>query len=244
MTILNNSGSERPADVVSAAAASVGGSTLRRDVPDATVARLPLYVRALSVLRDSGLVTCSSDALASATGVSSAQIRKDLSHLGTYGTRGVGYDVDFLRAQISRELGQAEGWDVIIVGAGHLGLALAAYQGFGSRGVNVAAIVDTDPSKVGVTAGDLEVLPSSRIAELVAAHGISMAVLATPASAAQSVAEQLIEAGVTSILNFAPVTLALPQAESGDVTIRQVDLAAELQILAFHEQRRTEEAVS
>ena len=210
----------------------------RRGVPDATVARLPLYVRALTHLRDSGVDTCSSEELAAASGFTSAKVRKDLSLLGTYGTRGVGYDVEFLRAQISRELGQSQAWDVVIIGAGHLGQALAAYQGFGKRGVSVSAILDID--KVGHPVGALTVRPMADLADVVAS-GVSMAVIATPAEAAQSVATILEEAGITSILNFAPTTISVGEG----VNVRQVDVASELQILAFHEQRRAiEEEVS
>ena len=125
----------------------------RAQIPDATVARLPLYLRALSELADRGVTTCSSEHVATAAGVSSANVRKDLSHLGSYGTRGVGYDVHQLRDRIAETIGQTQNWKVIIVGAGHLGSALAAYQGFGTRGITIAAVVDEDPALVGSTLG-------------------------------------------------------------------------------------------
>ena len=206
-----------------------------RGVPDATVARLPLYVRALGHLLDQGLATCSSESLAFEAGVTSAQVRKDLSHLGTYGTRGVGYDVAFLRDQISFELGQTTAWDVLIVGAGHLGQALGAYQGFGARGLRVVAVVDSDATLVGSRVGEVTVQSFDDIAMIVARTGVQIAIIATPTAAAQSVADRLVAAGISSILNFAPVTIAVP---SDAVNVRQVDVATELKILAFHEQRR------
>src|ERR1700754_2973397 len=120
-----------------------------RDIPEATVARLPVYLRALTTLADDGTSTCSSEELAAAAGVNSAKLRKDLSYLGSYGTRGVGYDVDYLVYQISRELGLTQDWPVVIVGIGNLGHALANYGGFASRGFRVAALIDADPSVTG-----------------------------------------------------------------------------------------------
>ena len=117
-----------------------------RGIPDATVARLPVYLRALTALTEQGVATCSSNDLAETAGVNPAKLRKDLSYLGSYGTRGVGYDVEYLRYQIAREIGQTQDWDVVIVGVGNLGSALSALPGFSSRGIRVAALVDTDPS--------------------------------------------------------------------------------------------------
>lgn len=209
-----------------------------RDVPDATVARLPLYLRVLASFAEDGAATCSSVELAEAAGVNPAKVRKDLSHLGSYGTRGVGYDVEYLRYQIARGLGQTQTWDVVIVGAGHLGSALSTYQGFGSRGIRIAAVVDTDPARVGTALGDVEVRPLSALDAIVAETGIAIAVVAVPGEAAQAVADRLVEAGVTSILNFAPAVLQVPD----HVQVRKVDLSVELQILAYHEQRKAEQA--
>lgn len=207
-----------------------------RGVPDATVARLPLYLRVLTSFAESGAATCSSVELAEAAGVNPAKVRKDLSHLGSYGTRGVGYDVEYLRYQIARGLGQTQTWDVVIVGAGHLGTALTTYQGFGSRGIRIAAVLDTDPDRVGTSLGDLEVRPLSSLDEIVSAIAIAIAVVAVPGEAAQDVADRLVAAGVTSILNFAPAVLQVPD----HVQVRKVDLSVELQILAYHEQRKAE----
>lgn len=211
-----------------------GADGAARGIPEATVARLPIYLRALNGLAESGTLTCSSRDLADAVGVNPAKLRKDLSYLGSYGTRGVGYDVEFLRYQIAREIGQTQDWDVVIVGVGHLGTALSSYGGFSSRGIRVAALVDADPERVGSTVGGLVVEPINLLAKIVSERGISIAVIATPGDSAQAVADALVGAGVTSILNFAPAHLLVPPG----VDVRRVDLSIELQILAYHEQRR------
>jgi redox-sensing transcriptional repressor len=205
-----------------------------RGIPEATVNRLPVYLRALYALADRGIATVSSEELATAAGVNSAKLRKDLSHLGSYGTRGVGYDVEYLVYQVSRELGLTQDWPVIIVGAGNLGHALANYGGFASRGFRIAAIFDSDPLTVGTEIADQVVRNADEIEAVIAAYGVSIGVIATPASAAQAVCERLVAAGITSILNFAPVVLSVPAG----VDVRKVDLSIELQILAFHAQRR------
>ena len=128
-----------------------------RGIPEATVARLPVYLRALTALSDSGIATASSEDLATAAGVNSAKLRKDLSYLGSYGTRGVGYDVEYLRYQIAREIGVTQDWAVVIVGIGNLGHALANYSGFGTRGFRIVALLDADPNLVGERIGDMEV---------------------------------------------------------------------------------------
>jgi redox-sensing transcriptional repressor len=198
------------------------------------VARLPVYLRALSALAESGVSTVSSEELAVAAGVNSAKLRKDLSHLGSYGTRGVGYDVDYLVYQVSRELGLSQDWAVVIVGLGHLGHALANYGGFVSRGFAIRALVDADPSLVGAEVAGLQVRPLSELERLVRKHGIAIGVIATPAAGAQEVCDRLVAAGVSSILNFAPTVLVVPD----EVEVRKVDMSIELQILAFHEQRK------
>ena len=212
-----------------------GAQARRRvQIPDATVARLPLYLRALSELADRGVTSCSSEHVATAAGVSSANVRKDLSHLGSYGTRGVGYDVQQLRDRIAEAIGQTHNWDVIIVGAGHLGSALAAYQGFGNRGIHIAAVVDEDEALVGTKLGGNTVESAENLAALVKERNILIGIIATPPDGAQPVADQLVAAGVTSILNFAPTLVQVPEG----VDVRQVDVAVELQILAYHEQRK------
>jgi redox-sensing transcriptional repressor len=213
---------------------------LRQGIPDATVARLPVYLRALTALAEDGIATVSSEELAAAAGVGSAKLRKDLSHLGSYGTRGVGYEVEYLVYQISRELGLTQDWRVVIVGVGNLGHALANYGGFVSRGFTVAALLDADALVVGERVGGLVVRPLDDLEQVVQAEGVHIGVVATPAAAAQEVCDRLVEAGVTSVLNFAPVVLLVPDA----VMVRKVDLSTELQILAFHEQRQVASRLS
>lgn len=205
-----------------------------RHIPEATVARLPLYLRSLLTLADDGEATCSSERLADLAGVNAAKVRKDLSYLGSYGTRGVGYDVDFLLGQVSQALGLTHAWPVVIAGAGNLGRALANYGGFTSRGFPVVALVDTDESKVGSKVGDTPVRHLDDLEVLVAEEHVSIGVLATPSGAAQEVAERMVSAGIGSILNFAPAVVAVPE----HVSIRKVDLASELLILSFYQQRR------
>jgi len=229
---------------------------IRRGIPEATVARLPVYHRVLTELQASKVSTVSSGELAVESGVNSAKLRKDLSYLGSYGTRGVGYDVEFLVYQIARELGLTQDWPVVIVGIGNLGRALANYGGFASRGFRVVGLLDCDDRTIGQQVGpallDRGVDPAiarttlgaeavestvrhlDELEELVATSRPTIAVIATPARAAQDVCDRLVAAGLTSILNFAPVVLTVPAG----VEVRKVDLATELQILAFHEQRK------
>ncbi len=205
-----------------------------RRIPEATVARLPVYLQILVEQGELGVDNISSDGLAELAGVNAAKVRKDLSYLGSYGTRGVGYEVDYLVYQIRRELGLDHDWPVVIVGAGNLGQALAGYGGFNERGFPVAGIVDIDPAKVDTVVGGARVRALAELGQIVASKGISIGVIATPPSAAQDAADRLVKVGVTSILNFAPVVLSVPAG----VTVRKVDLAVELQILSYHEQRR------
>jgi redox-sensing transcriptional repressor len=205
-----------------------------RDIPEATVARLPVYLRALIGLAEAGTATCSSEELAAATGVNSAKLRKDLSYLGSYGTRGVGYDVEYLRYQIAREIGVTQDWPVVIVGIGNLGHALANYSGFRSRGFRVVALLDADPQRHDELVAGIDVRPFDDLEEIVADQGVAIGVIATPAVAAQDVADRMVAAGVTSILNFAPTVLSVPDG----VDVRKVDLSIELQILAYHVQRK------
>ena len=204
----------------------------RASVPEATVARLPVYLRALHVLADAGDHTVSSEALAEAAGVNSAKLRKDLSHLGSYGTRGVGYDVTNLVEQISGELGLSRRCSVVLVGVGNLGRALAGYGGFASRGLAIDALLDADRARVGELIAGLVVRHIDDLPEVVSVGSIG--VIATPAAAAQQVCDLLVAAGVTSILNFAPTVLSVPDG----VDLRKVDLSIELQILSFHEHRK------
>jgi redox-sensing transcriptional repressor len=208
-----------------------------RRIPEATVARLPLYYRALLDTAEQEVATVSSERLAELAGVNAAKVRKDLSYLGSYGTRGVGYDVEYLLVQISRELGLTHDWPVVIVGIGNLGNALANYRGFGARGFRIVALVDADASKVGLRVGDLTVESLDDLARIVAERKIAIGMIATPAHAAQEVTDRLVEAGVTSILNFAPAVVTVPDR----VSLRKVDLAIELQILSFYQLRQDDD---
>jgi redox-sensing transcriptional repressor len=218
----------------------MAGQRSRRRLPEATVARLPVYLRILSEQFDTGISNMSSEGLAELAGVNAAKVRKDLSYLGSYGTRGVGYDVEFLVYQIRRELGLTHDWPVLIVGAGNLGQALAGYGGFGDRGFPVGGIVDVDAAKIGTVVGGVRVRHVDEMAKIVRAEDISIGVIATPGSAAQAAADQLVAAGITSVLNFAPAVISVPHG----ITVRKVDLAVELQILSYHEQRRLNAAKS
>lgn len=206
------------------------------DLPEATVSRLPEYLRALHQLGQLGHDTISSEALAAAAGVKSAKVRKDLSQLGSYGTRGVGYEVVRLIQQIEQVLGLTQRRNVALVGIGNLGHALAGYGGFASRGFRVGALVDVDPARVGKRLGGITVTHIDELPTTVAQEKIAIGVITTPAAAAQLVAQRLVAAGVNSILNFAPCVLTVPAG----VDVRNVDLAIELQILSFHEHRRAQ----
>ncbi|WP_067508774.1 redox-sensing transcriptional repressor Rex [Actinoplanes sp. TFC3] len=204
------------------------------DLPEATIARLPEYLRALHNLAEAGSDTISSEGLAAAAGVNSAKLRKDLSHLGSYGTRGVGYDVTLLIDQIEYILGLDQRRAVALVGVGNLGHALAGYDGFASRGFRIVALFDADLDQVGKAINGLIVRHVGELRRAVVDEGITIGVISTPPNAAQGVADDLVAAGVTSILNFAPCVLSVPAG----VDVRKVDLAVELQILSFHEHRK------
>lgn len=195
----------------------------------ATVSRLPRYLRLLDDLRESQS-TVSSGELADAAGVHSANVRRDLSDLGFQGTRGVGYSVADLRSRIRRELGISGRRKVAIIGAGNLGTALARYSGLGQRGFDVVAIYDVDPGRIGEFVGEIPVTAASSISADCRDGLFNMAILAVPAGAAQKVANQLVDAGISSILNFAPVRVIVRE----DIPVRQVDLSTELQILSYY----------
>jgi redox-sensing transcriptional repressor len=207
--------------------------TTGRHIPEATVARLPVYLRSLVDLAESKAATISSERLADLAGVNAAKVRKDLSYLGSYGTRGVGYDVEFLLYQISRQLGLTRDWPIVIVGIGHLGHALANYRGFAARGYRIVALLDADPGKIGERLGDHRIRHMNELDDVVKGEKVAIGVIATPATVAQEVADRLVNAGVTSILNFAPTVISVPE----HVALRKVDLSIELQILSFYQQR-------
>ena len=207
---------------------------LVEDIPEATVARLPVYLRGLVELADTGVATVSSVELAELAGINAANVRKDLSYLHAHGTRGVGYQVDHLIGEISLVLGDGLPSPVVIVGIGNLGRALSRYDGFVAGGFPVAGLVDADPAVVGRRIGGRIVRPVGDLPAVVAESGCTVGIIATPASAAQQAADHLVAAGISSILNFAPSVVQVP----GHVDLRQVDLATELQILGYHQHRR------
>lgn len=204
-----------------------------RQLPPATVSRLTLYLRSLNALLADGVDRVSSDSLAESAGVGSANVRKDLSYLGSFGTRGVGYDVPHLSRIIAQNLGLTHEWRVAIVGAGNLGRALARYAGFESRGFDVVALFDADQLVIGSEIGWLRVSDVEQMESVLAKTRTNMVVLALPAPVAQAVCDRVIGAGINSILSFAPVALTVPE----NVNLRKVDMATELQILAYHAQR-------
>lgn len=195
----------------------------------ATVSRLPRYLRLLDDIRESQS-TVSSGELADSAGVNPANVRRDLSDLGFQGTRGVGYSVAALRSRIQRALGIEGRRRVAIVGAGNLGTALARYSGLAQRGFDVVAIYDVDPKQIGRSVGEVHVSDAASIEEDCSSGLFDMAILAVPASSAQKVADHLVAAGVSSILNFAPIRVSVPDK----VPVRQVDLSTELQILSYY----------
>jgi redox-sensing transcriptional repressor len=206
-----------------------------KEIPDATVSRLPVYRRSLVELAAEGQKTVSSARLAELAGVNAAKVRKDLSHLGTYGVRGVGYEVEFLLRQVGEVLGLDHDAPVVIVGIGNLGQALARYSGFSSRGFPVVALVDTSHDIVGKFVEGLAIHHVDDLPSLVAELDVAVGIIATPAEAAQDVANALVEAGVGSILNFAPAIVRVP----AHVPTRKVDLSTELQILSYYSQRES-----
>ncbi len=203
------------------------------------MARLPIYLRCLAVEAKRGVPTLSSERLATLAGVNAAKVRKDLSHLGSYGTRGVGYDVGFLIFQVRRELGLTQDWPVAIAGAGNLGQALAGYAGFRARGFSLVAMFDTDPAKFGRTIHGTPVLPVGDLPGVTVEERVAIGIICTPPEVAQEVADAFVDAGVKSLLSFAPTVLSTPE----HVAVRMVDLSMELQILSFHSQRVAEQLV-
>lgn len=202
-------------------------------VPAATVARLPLYLRCLEALETEGVDTVSSSRLAELAGVNAAKLRKDLSHLGSYGTRGVGYQVRHLMASIRFELGLDEQSPVIVIGLGNLGQALMNHGGFGERGFPIVGVFDVDPDKVGHIINDRMVEHLDDVERAVIDQGARTAIITTPVGAAQDATDRVVAAGITSVLNFAPTVVQVPEG----VALRQVDLALELQILSYYQPR-------
>lgn len=200
------------------------------DIPDIVVGRLPLYLRMLARLAAEGKEITSSHEMGKALGISSAQIRKDLSHFGEFGKQGTGYHVQFLTDQLKRILHLEHEWGIALVGLGNLGRALANYDGFSDRGLHITHLFDNSPDKIGRQIGKFEVLPTSSIQEVVAAAGIQVAMLAVPSEHAQDVCEKLVTAGVRAILNYAPTHLHTPD----DVYVQDIDPVVHLQHMLFY----------
>jgi len=199
-------------------------------IPEATVQRLSIYSRHLAQLISEGVITVSSGEIARGVGVSSAQVRKDLAYFGEFGTRGVGYNVQELYSHIMRILGLNHSWNVMIVGAGKLGSALAVYKGFEDRGFKVRSILDTSEERIGQQLGDLVVEPLDVLEDRVCRENIDIGIITVPAAAAQEVTDKLVRAGVKAVLNFSPRVLKVPDW----VVLRNVDLSVNLEVLSFN----------
>jgi redox-sensing transcriptional repressor len=199
-------------------------------IPDIVVGRLPIYLRALNFLTAEGREITSSQELGDRLGISSAQIRKDLSHFGEFGKQGTGYEIQFLREQLLRILQVDRLWDVVLVGAGDLGHALVRYGGFEGRGFRIVAVFDNNPAKIGEKLGALTIQDVSQLGDVVQGHKIQMAIIATPASAAQAVVEVLLGAGIRAILNYAPITVTVPSG----IKVQYIDPVSHLQRMTFY----------
>jgi redox-sensing transcriptional repressor len=199
-------------------------------IPEKTVTRLSIYLRCLEELEAGGVASVSSRQLAERFGLNSAQVRKDLAYFGQFGVRGLGYYIAELKHNLERILGLKQDWEVALVGVGNLGSALIAYKGFQARGFKIATAFDADPSKAGQTVGDVQIVEIGKLVPTLKKRKVKIGVIAVPAAAAQSVADQLVEAGVTAILNFAPAQLTVPEG----VKVQYVDLSVLLKTLSYH----------
>jgi len=201
------------------------------DVPYIVVSRLPIYLRALTLLAEEGHEVTSSQELGQKLGLSPAQIRKDLSHFGEFGKQGTGYEIEYLQQQLRRILKVSGKWQMILIGTGDLGRAIVLhYGGFEERGFNIAAVFDRDPRKIGQKLGQFEILNSQLIPQYVRETEIKIAIIAVPASDAQDVAENLIEAGIKAVLNYAPVTLSVPP----EIKVQYMDPVIYLQRMTYY----------
>ncbi len=199
-------------------------------IPDIIIGRLPVYLRALQRLADRGVLNTSSQELGEMIGISAAQIRKDISQFGEFGKQGTGYSIPFLVDRLRNILNVDRVWDVVIVGMGDMGHALARYNGFTNRGFHVTMVFDNDPDKVGIKVGEFEILSTAVLIEKLKQQKIKMAVLTTPASAAQEMADQLVKAGVKAILNYAPISINVPD----EVHVQYIDPVTHLQRMTYY----------
>ena len=200
------------------------------DIPDIVIGRLPLYLRALSRLTLEGAKITSSHELGKRLGISSAQIRKDLSHFGEFGKQGTGYQVDYLTEQLRQILKVDKEWRVALVGVGDLGRALAHYNGFRDRGFRITMLFDNDPAKVSTMLDGFQIYDVAQMKDLIRQHGITLAMIAVPAEAAQQVADALVSAGVRGLLNYAPINLAVPEG----VKVQYIDPVVHLQRITYY----------
>jgi redox-sensing transcriptional repressor len=203
---------------------------LSSNIPDIVIGRLPVYLRALTRLAQEGREVTSSHELGQRLGISSAQIRKDLSHFGGFGKQGTGYQIAYLVEQLKQVLKVDQEWDVVLVGAGDLGRALAHYKGFGDRGFRIVAVFDNSPSKIGTHLEEYVIQSLDEVAKIVHERGIKMAMIAVPAEAAQQVADRLIEAGVKAILNYAPINLNVPAG----IHVQYIDPVVHMQRMTYY----------
>lgn len=201
-----------------------------KTIPDIVIGRLPLYLRALQYMSSEGRLVTSSQELGEKLGISAAQIRKDLSQFGEFGKQGTGYDIDYLLKQICQILHVDHEWEIAIIGAGDIGSAVARYKGFSNRGFRVAMIFDDDPQKINTKIDSFTIQPSSQMVEAIRSAGIKVAMLSVPAAVAQKVADQLVEAGVKAILNYAPISLNVPS----HVYVQYIDPAIHLQRMTYY----------
>ena len=201
----------------------------RPEIPRKTIYRLSIYLRCLARLRENGIGTVSSEALAKAAGVKSTQLRKDLAYFGTFGTRGLGYDVAELFKKIADELGTSRLQPVILVGVGHLGLALVSYRGFEKEGFEIIAAFDAEPNRKRDKEIKQPIYAMETLPEFVERHGVKMAIVTVPVAVVQEVTNALVQSGITGILNFAPIVLDVPE----DVMVNNVNLAIELENLSY-----------
>jgi len=199
-------------------------------IPDIIIGRLPVYLRALQSLANKGIQNTSSQELGEIVGISAAQIRKDISQFGEFGKQGTGYSIPFLVERLRDILKVDRGWEVIIIGMGDMGHALARYNGFTNRGFQISMIFDNDPQKIGQKAGDFEILDTAGIAEKIKQHKIKIAMLTVPAPAAQEMADQLVKAGIKAILNYAPTSLNVPDG----VHVQYIDPVTHLQRMTYY----------
>jgi redox-sensing transcriptional repressor len=205
-------------------------SNVPNSIPDIVIGRLPIYLRALTRLEQEGHDVTSSHELGRRLGISSAQIRKDLSHFGGFGKQGTGYRISYLREQLQEVLKVNQEWEVALVGAGDLGRAIANYRGFSDRGFRITHIFDSSPDKVGKPLGDYIIQPMSDASKIIAERGIKIAMIAVPAENAQDVADLLMEAGIRAILNYAPISLKVPD----DVRVQHIDPVVHMQRMTFY----------